>query len=81
MIYQLFSSDGTVTLKTQDASTDSNPSFGDLLTSGSLDASAIPVAGIVALSKTATVERYTRWQIVLGTATTCTFALMFVRGR
>lgn len=79
MMYQAFSSNGTVTIKVQDAATDSNPSFGDLLTSGVIDPSAAPLSAIVALSNTATVERYTRWQIVLGTATTVTFALAFMR--
>lgn len=80
MAYQLFTSNGTVTIKIQDASTNSNPSFGDLVSSGVIDASATPAAAIVVLGKTATVERYIRWQIVLGTATTATFALAFVRG-
>ena len=79
MMYQAFSSNGTVTIKVQDAATDSNPSFGDLVSSGVIDPSAAPVSAIVPLSVTATVERYTRWQIVLGTATTVTFALAFVR--
>jgi hypothetical protein len=79
MMYQLFTSNGTVTLKTQDAATNTNPSFADLVASGSLNASVTPAAGIVTLSKTATVRRYLRWQLVLGTATTATFALAFVR--
>lgn len=79
MCYQLFTSDGTVTIKVQDAATDSDLSFGDLASSGVIDASVTPAAAIVALGKTATVEQYTRWQIVLGTATTATFALSFHR--
>ncbi len=80
MMYQLFSSDGTVTLLTEDAATNTDPSFSTLSTSGSLDASSTPESGIVALAITATVERYLRWQIVFGTGTTATFALAFVRG-
>ncbi len=79
MMYQAFAADGTATIKVQDASTDSDPSFGDLASSGVIDPSSTPVSAIVPLSLTATVERYTRWQIVLGTATTVTFALAFVR--
>lgn len=79
MVYQCFSSNGTVTLKTQDASTNVSGSFADLVSSGSINASVTPVAGMVALSPTATVNRYLRWQIVLGTATTVTFAIGFVR--
>ena len=81
-VYHLFSSNGTVTLKLQDASTNSNGSFGDLsgATSGSIDATTTPVSGMVALSTSATVKRYTRWQLVFGTATTATFAIAFIRG-
>ncbi len=80
--YQLFSSNGTVTLKMQDASTNTNPSFSDLsgATSGSINASVTPVSGMVALGTTATVRRYLRWQLVFGTATTATFAIAFIRG-
>jgi hypothetical protein len=79
MMYQLFSSDGTVAIKVQDSDTEVNANYSDLLTSGDQDASGTPKSGIVALGKTATVERYTRWQIALNTATTATFALAFVR--
>lgn len=83
LCYQLFSSDGTVTIKVQDAATNLDGSFADLsgATSGVVDASTTPAAGIVALGTTATVRRYLRWQIALGTANTCTFALAFVRGQ
>lgn len=81
LCYEIFSSNGTVTVKIQDAETNSNGSFADLsgATSGSQDASSTPKAGIVALARNATVRRYLRWQIVLGTATTVTFALSFHR--
>lgn len=81
LCYQLFTSNGTVTLKVQDAATNADGSFADLsgATSGSLNASVTPAAGIVALGATATVRRYLRWQLVFGTATTATFALAFVR--
>lgn len=79
--YQLFSSDGTVTLKMQDAATNTDGSFADLsgATSGSIDASAAPVANMVAIGATATVRRYLRWQVVFGTATEATFAIAFIR--
>lgn len=80
MAYQLFTSNGTVALKIQDASANNDGSFGDLVSSGDIDASATPAAGIVALGKTATVERYIRWQLTFNTATTATFALAFIRG-
>lgn len=79
MCYQLFSSNGTVTLKVQDAATNTNPSFSDLVSSGSLNASVTPAHGLATLSNTATVQRYLRWQLTFGTATTATFAIAFVR--
>lgn len=82
MCYQLLSSNGTVTLKTQDAATNADGSFADITgaTSGSINASVTPAAGIVALGNTATVRRYIRWQLAFGTATTASFCLAFVRG-
>lgn len=80
MVYQVFSGDGTATIKVQDASTNSNGSFSDLTgaTTGSIDCTS-RLAGIIPLSRTATVRRYLRWQIALGTATSVTFALAFIR--
>jgi hypothetical protein len=40
---------------------------------------ATPKFGIIELAKTATVGRYLRWQIALGTASSVTFALAFMR--
>lgn len=79
MCYHLFSSNGTVNLKVQDAATNSDVSFADLATTGLINASTTPQHGIVALSPTATVRRYLRWQLAFGTATTATFAIAFVR--
>jgi hypothetical protein len=80
LCYQVTAGNGTATIKVQDAATNANGSFSDLsgATSGSIDCST-PKYGIVALGRTATVRRYLRWQIVLGTATTVTFCLGFVR--
>jgi len=79
--YHIFSSNGTVTVKEQHASTNTNPSFADLTlaTSGVVDATSAPKYGTIALSPTLTVNRYTRWQIVLGTATTVTFVCGLIR--
>jgi len=79
--YQIFSSNGTVTVKAQDAATNSDGSFGDLsgATSGVVDASSSPKHDMIALSTTATVRRYLRWQIVFGTATTATFCAGLIR--
>jgi len=80
-VYHLFSSDGTVTLKVQDAATNADGSFADLsgATSGSIDATSAPLHGMIALGTTATVRRYLRWQLAFGTATGATFACAFIR--
>ena len=78
MCYHVTAGNGTATLKVQDASTNADGSFADLLTSGSIDCSSVK-HGIVTLATTATVKRYTRFQIALGTATSVTFVLAFCR--
>jgi len=78
MCYQVTAGNGTAAIKVQDASSNLDGSFADLLTSGVIDCST-PSAGIIALSPTATVKRYVRFQVALGTATTVTFALAFCR--
>jgi hypothetical protein len=81
--WQLFSSNGTVTLSIDDAAANTGDGdFGALTgaTSGSITASVTPKSGMVALSTTATVKRYIRWQLAFGTANTATFALAFIRG-
>lgn len=80
MVYHLLSSNGTCTLKVQDADTEANGSYSDLLSSGEIDASSAPQHGLVALAEDATVERYTRWQLSLNSATTATFVISFHRG-
>lgn len=79
--YQLLDSDGTVTLKAQDAATNLDLSFSDITgaTSGSIDASVSPAYGMVELSKTETIDRYIRWQLELGTATEATFICGIIR--
>jgi len=79
MVYHCTTSNGTVALKVQDADTDADGNYSDLVSSGDIDASATPQSGIVALSTSATVERYVRWQLTFNTATTATFVIGFVR--
>lgn len=87
MIYQIFDAAGagnmTATIKVQDASTNLNASFGDLLSSGVINCGsggvAVPTSGIVALSNTATSKQFIRWQIAFGTATSLTLAVAFCR--
>lgn len=79
MMYQLFgASTGTVTLKIQDST---GGAYSDLVSSGVLTQTSTGQSGIVALAPTTTVDSALRWQIVLGTAVSATFALAFVRGR
>lgn len=80
--YHVLSADGTLTVKVQDAATNADGSFADLsgATSGSVDASVTPKHGIVALATTSTVRRYLRYQLALGTATTCVLVAAFCRG-
>lgn len=83
MAYQIFAvaGTGTVTLKVQDAATNTNPSFADLTgaTSGAIADTAVPAAGLIALGTAATVRQYLRWQLVFSGITSVTFALAFVR--
>jgi hypothetical protein len=81
--WQVFSSNGTCTVSIDDSATNlNNAAFAALsgATSGEVDATTTPASGMVALSKTATVRRYLRWQLALNSATTVTFALAFIRG-
>lgn len=81
-IYQILAGDaGSVTLSVDDSATNANDgAFAALsgATSGSVTASA-GVSGIVALTPTATVRRYLRWQLAFGTAATVTFVSAFMR--
>jgi hypothetical protein len=46
-----------------------------------IDVSTAPISGVLQTTTNVTVvDKYLRWQIVLGTATTVTFVLSFVRG-
>jgi hypothetical protein len=88
MMYHISDAAGTgnmtATLKTQNSAT-AGGVYADLLSTGVLNLGSSgtfggPYSGIVALATNATVEAYTRWQIVLTLATSVTFALAFVRG-
>lgn len=85
LMYHILAVEGTgnITIKIEEADTNTDLSFGDLTdaTSGAIADTAVPCSGIVQLGKTAAVKRYLRWQIVLDGITSCTFVLGFVRGR
>jgi len=80
MVYQVLAGNGTATILVEHADTNVDGSFAALTgaTTGVIDCSS-PTSGIVACATTETVERFLRWQLTLGTATTVTFALAFVR--
>lgn len=80
LAWQRIGGNGTATLKAQHASTNSDGSFADVTgaTSGSMDFST-PGAGINYTTNALTINRYLRWQIVLGTATTVSFVAAFMR--
>ncbi len=80
MMYQVFSGDGGATISVEDAATNSDGDFAALsgATTGVIDCTS-PTAGIVAIGRTATVQRYLRWQIEFDDATEVEFALSFVR--
>lgn len=68
----------TATISIDDSSDDSTYNALSGATTGSITVTA-GVSGIVALGPTAAVERYLRWQLTLGTATSVTFILSFHR--
>lgn len=80
-VYQVFTSNGTCTLTTQEADTNSDGSFANITgaTSGEINATSAPVSGMVALGTTAAIKRYLRWQVALNGASTVTFAAAFIR--
>ena len=80
--WQILSSNGTVTVKMQDATASNlDASFADVTgaTSGSQDASTTPKSGFVQLATNAAIRKYLRPQIVFGTATTVTYIMAFSR--
>lgn len=79
LVVQITAGDGgTITLKAQDSA--DNAAFADITgaTTGSINATA-GTTSVVAIGRTATVRRYLRWQLVLGTSATCTFVMSFHR--
>lgn len=80
-VYHASSSDGTFTLTAEEADTNLNASFAAITdaTSGAITAEVTPQSGMIALSATAAIKRYLRFQLALGTATTVTFTSAFIR--
>lgn len=73
---------GTVTISVDDSANNADWLALASATTGEIATASAPTSGIVQLGTTATVRRYLRWQIAFGgSATACTFALTFMRGR
>lgn len=73
----------TATIKVQASPDEVNGNYVDVpgCTTGVIDVSTAPIAGVIETTTNITsVNKYLRWQIVLGTATTVTFVLAFMRG-
>lgn len=79
MAYQVTAGNGTATISVDDSADNATFLAVSGMTTGSIDCSS-PKSGVIAISKTATLRRYCRWQLALGTATSVTFALAIVRG-
>ena len=84
MVYHVLASSlatHTAAIEIEEADTNLDGSFAALTgaTTGVITVKA-GVSGIVALTPTATVKQFLRWQLTLGTATSVTFCLAFMRG-
>ncbi len=77
-VYQVLAGDGTATLSVDDSADNAAWSALSGATSGVVDCSN-RLAAIVPIGTGATVRRYLRWQLALGTATTVTFVSAFMR--
>ena len=73
---------GTVTISLDDSANGTSWTALSGATSGAIATASAPISGIVQLGIAAAVRQYLRWQIAFGgSATACTFALAFMRGR
>ena len=81
-VLQVLAGNGTCTFTIEHSAANDDPTFdatGAIVTFSTTDASS-PFAEIKEIAPSTTVQRYLRWQIALGTATTVTFVLSFHRG-
>lgn len=85
LVYHVLAAAGTSTMTAtisidKSTTTNLNASFSALTgaTTGSI-ACSTPTSGIIALPKTTAVGQFLRWQLALGTATSVSFVLSFVR--
>lgn len=78
LVYHITAANGTATLSVDDSADNSTFAAVSGLTTGSITMAA-GTWGAVALARNATIRRYTRWQLALGTATSVTFVAVLIR--
>jgi hypothetical protein len=84
LMYHIYSitGTGTATVSIDDSANGTSWAALSGATSGAIATATAPTSGFVQLAVTATVRRYLRWQVAFGgSATACSFALSFMRGR
>lgn len=84
LMYQVTSitGTGTVTISIDDSANGTTWAALSGATTGTIATASAPTSGFIQLATNATVRRYLRWQVAFGgSATACTFALAFMRGR
>lgn len=78
LVYHITAGNGTATLSVDDSADNSSFSAVSGMTTGSITMAA-GVWGAVALGRSATIRRYTRYQLALGSATSVTFVAAIIR--
>lgn len=84
LMYQIYSitGSGTVTVSIDDSANGTTWAALSGATTGAIATASAPTSGVIELATNATVRQYLRWQLAFGgSASACTFALAFVRGR
>ena len=82
--YQIYSitGSGTVTISVDDSANGTSWAALSGATTSAIATASAPTSGFIQLGVTATVRQYLRWQLAFGgSASACTFALAFMRGR
>lgn len=78
LVYHVTAANGTATLSVDDSADNSSFAAVSGMTTGSITMAA-GTSGVVALSRSATIRRYARWQLALGTATSVTFVAILIK--
>lgn len=78
MTYHVLAANGTATISVDDSADNAAWAAVSGMTTGSITMAA-GTSGAVAIGRSATIRRYTRWQLALGTATSVTFVIVLHR--